>query len=57
MKLYLARYDRTKLVYESIESGYDKLIVEREWWHNEESIPKIIMVDYWEIFDEEDEDD
>jgi hypothetical protein len=50
MKLYLTRYSITKIEYESIEDGYTKLTLPREGYPSGEDIPKIIEVDYWEVF-------
>lgn len=52
MKLYRTQVTLNKIVYESIENGYDKLVLTREGYRNLEEIPEIIEVDYWEVFDE-----
>lgn len=52
MRLYLTQFTLKSIVYQSIENGYNSLIVSREGYPSGEGIPKIIEVDYWEVFDE-----
>lgn len=52
MKLYLETVTLKKIVYESIENGYDRLVLSREGYRNLDEIPRIIEVDYWEVFDD-----
>lgn len=52
MRFYLTRYTVSRIEYESIENGYDKLTLSRDGYPSGEDIPKIIEVDYWEVFDE-----
>lgn len=52
MRLYLTKISMSKIEYGSIENGYDKLILSRDGYPTTSGVPKIIEVDYWEVFDE-----
>lgn len=52
MRLYLTSYTLKKIVYQSIENGYDSLILSREGYPSGEDIPKVIEVDYWEVVED-----
>lgn len=52
MKLYRTEVTLKKITYQSIENGYDRLVLTREGYRNLDEIPEIIEVDYWEVFDE-----